>query len=107
MNKIFDEKCQYCDKKLRTNQQKRMGYCSNAHSLAHLHHKLDLLMQKLEAEEKAFADMTFTANDEFDYCNSAEFRNVANEILDLTCTHYSDKDAKFCDKCGTQLQTEV
>lgn len=51
--------CLYCTKKLRTKVQKRFGYCSNAENIAHLHLKLDLLLAKLENEEKLFDNVSF------------------------------------------------
>jgi len=75
-------KCQFDNKKLRTNHQKTIGYCNNTCLLLDI--KLDVLVikQKLEAEEKTLDDVegfSFSLNN--DYLNSDEFRLVADDQI--------------------------
>lgn len=81
MNIIQYDKCLFCQKKLRAKQQKRYGYCNQSESLAHLHHKLDLITQKLVAEEQEFEGLSFMTTD--NYLASDEFRDVAQAQLDF------------------------
>ena len=82
MNEEINYKnCLYCKKFLKRKSQKRLGYCNIAHSLAHLHFKQDLIMQKLEAEEQEFDSSLWSAEPVFEFGISDYLQKLSEEDL--------------------------